>query len=71
MALIEQLKAVLQSHGFNADDMTRLTNGLKFDLDQMAVRNALNCPLSNKDRQAIRTRLLRGESVPAIVDTLS
>lgn len=70
MSIVQEFAQLLAAHGVPPDDATRLVKGLQFNIDQMTVRDALGRRLTTKQRQEIRTRILRGEPLRLILDAL-
>ena len=68
---LEEITLLLLDYGLTESDVKQLIRGLEFDLDQMAVRDALGGKLSTAQRQEVKHRLLRGDGLMEIVAALA
>ena len=70
MDVLDEIAHLLSEYGLPDGDVKRLIRGLEFDLDQMAVRDALGGNLSVAQKQFIRASILSGTRLIDIVSAL-
>lgn len=70
MDVLDEIAHLLSEYGLPDGDVKRLIRGLEFDLDQMAVRDALGGKLSVAQKQFIRASILSGTRLIDIVSAL-
>ena len=70
MDVLDEISHLLSDYGLPEGDVKRLVRGLEFDLDQMAVRDALGGNLSVAQKQFIRASILSGTRLIDIVAAL-
>ena len=70
MDVLDEISHLLSDYGLPEGDVKRLVRGLEFDLDQMAVRDALGGKLSVAQKQFIRASILSGTRLIDIVAAL-
>ena len=70
MDVLDEISQLLSEYGLPDGDVKRLVRGLEFDLDQMAVRDALGGKLSAAQKQFIRASILSGTRLIDIVSAL-
>ena len=71
MDVLDEIAHLLSEYGLPAGDVKRLVRGLEFDLDQMAVRDALGGKLSVAQKQFIRASILSGTRLIDILSALT
>ena len=70
MDVLDEISHLLSDYGLPEGDVKRLVRGLEFDLDQLAVRDALGGKLSVAQKQFIRSSILSGTRLIDIVSAL-
>ena len=70
MDVLDEIAHLLSEYGLSDADVKRLVRGLEFDMDQMAVRDALGGNLSVAQKQFIRSSIISGTRLIDIVAAL-